>query len=326
MVISILNSYSLLPILLARMGKRTPVEVFHEISFTCNLRCKYCGLPKNANKIRAMNTNQIKQAIKEFSDAGTRVWNFTGGEPLLRKDIGELINYAKDCGILFITLTTNGILFKNFFKELKNLDKIFFSLDGPKEVHDNTKGKGTYEKVVEAIRLAKKEDFNVTVQTTICKENTENNFFGLKYLFNLAKELDVRIIFHPIYNHSYGNINIHISPEKNIEALKLIKRYKKKSKHISRADATYDEWIRRFNGKKTNIKSYAGMLYCHLLPDGKISPCFFGKESYDGLKHGFLNAFRSLSILHNCNCISFFTDRDLLYSLNFDVIKTLLSK
>ncbi len=315
----------LIPVLLSRIGKRTPLEVIHEIKFDCNLRCKYCGLP--TTKIKEMNTEQVKQAIKEFTDAGTRVWTFTGGEPLLRRDIGELINYAKNSGILFLYLVTNGILFKKRINELKGVDKIFFSLDGPKEIHEKMRGIGTYDKVVEAIKLAKQENFDVTIQTVICKENIKNNFFGLRFLFDLAQQLRVKIIFHPIYHHAYNkNFYKFLTPQENIAALNLVKEFKKKSKHIDRNNATYDEWIRRFRGEKTKLKSYAGVLYCHLLPDGRVSPCFFKDETFNGLNLGFLNAFNNLNTPHKCNCISFFVDRDLLYSLNLDVIKTLLLK
>lgn len=317
---------SLVPILLARMGKKSPLEVIHEITFACNLRCKYCGLAQNT-KIKEMSTEEVKSAIKEFAEAGTMVWTFTGGEPLLRKDIGDVINYAKDCGVLFINLDSNGILFKKRVKELKRVDEVFFSLDGQKEIHEKLRGKGTYEKVIEAIKLAKKENFNVTVETVICEENVKNNFFGLRFLFNLAEELEFRIMFHPIYSRIYGgNSYQHLTLEKNIQALKLIKEFKKKSNYIGRANATYDEWIRRFEGNKIKLKSYSGLLYCHLLPDGRVSSCFFKEETFDGLKLGFLNAFKNLSTPHKCNCISFFTDRDFLYSLDFDTIRTLLTK
>lgn len=316
--------YALLPISLARIGKRTPLEVIHEITFKCNLKCKYCSLFNI--KIKEMITEEVKTAIKEFTDAGTIAWTFTGGEPLLRKDIGKLINYTKDNGIL-TTLVTNGMLFKRRLSELKKVDKIFFSLDGPKEIHEKIKGKGTYEKTIEAIKLAKKGNFNITIQSIICEENVKNNFFGLRFLFNLAEELEVRVTFHPIYSHAYSrNFYQQLTSVKNIQALKLIKKTKKKSKYIGRANATYVEWIRSFEGKERKLKSYAGLLYCHLLPDGKVSPCFFKKEKYDGLKFGFFNAFKSLTVPHYCNSISFFTDRDLLYSLNFDTIKTLLLK
>ncbi|MFH0832610.1 MAG: radical SAM protein [Candidatus Aenigmatarchaeota archaeon] len=312
---------SFLPVLLSRYGKRTPLEVFHEINFSCNLRCKYCGLPKN--RIKEMSTNQIKKAIDEFSNAGTKVWNFTGGEPLLRKDIGELINYAKDCG-LFVMLTTNGVLFEKMYNELKNIDRIFMSLNGSKEIHEKTKGRGTYEKVIESIKSAKSRGFDITIQSTICEENTKNDFFGLRYLFGLSNELGVRIIFHPVYSHKYGKSNDPMSAEKNIKAIELIKKSKEKFKQIGRDNAVYNEWIRRFDGRKAK-KSYAGILYCNLLPNGYVSPCFFSKESYDGLKIGFVNAFNKIKP-HQCSCISFFADRDLLYSLNFNAIKTLLLK
>ncbi len=88
---------TILPIVASRFGKKTPLEVMYRITTRCNLRCKYCGIWRQ--KPKEMNTEQIKTAIKEFADAGTINWAFTGGEPLLRRDLGELINFANDKGI-----------------------------------------------------------------------------------------------------------------------------------------------------------------------------------------------------------------------------------
>jgi len=308
------------PLILEKFGKRTPLEVIHEVTFRCNSKCKYCGISRM--KMKEMSTEQVKTAIKEFTDAGTRIWTFTGGEPLLRKDIGELINYAKDSGILFLHLVTNGVLFKKNLNELRRADKIYFSLDGPREVHEKTRCRGTYDKVIESIRLAKAEGFDVTIQTVICEENVKNDFYGIRFLFDLAQQLGVKIIFHPFYLHAHGNIPYkQLSDEKNIRALELIKALKKRSKSIRRSDTVYDEWIRRFQGVDTKLKSYAGILYCHLLPDGRVSPCFFKKETFNGLNEGFLEAFRQLNVPHECNCISFFAEKDFQYSMNFDMMK-----
>lgn len=308
----------LTPVFLSKFGKRTPLEVIHEINFACNLKCSHCGISRV--ETREMNTQQVKKAIKEFTDAGTRIWTFTGGEPLLRKDIGELAGYSKDRGMLFLHLATNGILFEKKLRELKNVDKLYFSLDGPKEIHEKTRGIGTYDKVIKAIKLAKEENFDVYIQTMISGENTKNNFFGLRFIFDLAKHLEVKTIFHPIYSHAYSKIPCKfLSPEKNIEALKLVKKNENASKNTGRFDTVYDEWIKKFERKKSRLKSLAGFLYCHLLPDGRVSPCFFKNDAHNGLKEGFLNAFEQLNTPHECDCISFFAEKDFQYSMSFMV-------
>jgi len=326
-------------IFLSRLGKRTPLEVCHQITMRCNLRCKYCIFPYT--RVRELNTQQIKQAMKEFADAGTIAWSFTGGEPLLREDIGELINFANDQGIR-TTVVTNGILFKKRMNELKNVGKIFFSLDGPKEIHEKMRGKGTYDKVIEAIKLAKKANFNVYINTVIQKDHIKNNLFGMKHIFALVKKFDLGITLFPVSKRGenleyYEEIEEELSPEEYFEkiqeqfispdeyllVLRLIREFYKKGYRIDDfSNGMCNEIIKMCKNEKSELRCHAGISFCSLLPDGKISSCLIKKnESLCGLKNGFMNAFYSLPSYRNCSCFSCFTRRNLFYSLDLDTLK-----
>ena len=101
----------------------------------CNLRCIYCmpeeGLPLR-NKNELLSTKEIKKLIKISEQLGVSKIRFTGGEPLLRKDISELVKYAVNLnGIKSVNLTTNGILLNKYLKDLQlaGLSGINISLD-----------------------------------------------------------------------------------------------------------------------------------------------------------------------------------------------------
>jgi len=89
-----------------------PLKVTHNITYRCNLNCSFCLLKKRLNKPDSpeMDTSQIKRMMREFKQIGTKFWLFSGGEPLLREDLGELISYAKDKMDFHCGISTNGTL------------------------------------------------------------------------------------------------------------------------------------------------------------------------------------------------------------------------
>ena len=101
----------------------------------CNLRCIYC-MPEEGvqllNKDQYLSKLEIKRIISLFTQMGITKIRFTGGEPLLRKDISELIRYAKnECKIEQVHLTTNGIILNKYLDQLSRagLSGINISLD-----------------------------------------------------------------------------------------------------------------------------------------------------------------------------------------------------
>lgn len=104
-------------------------------TYKCNLNCIMCDLPKMFKNCKDLPLGTIKRIIRESKEIGFKELVLTGGEPLLRDDIFEIIQYAKSKGFI-INLNTNATLIEN--KLLKKLLKskpsiISISLDGPKK-------------------------------------------------------------------------------------------------------------------------------------------------------------------------------------------------
>src|SRR3989338_8221452 len=101
----------------------------------CNLRCLYCmpqGLLNPFKEGELLSMDETFRIVSIFSELGIRKVRLTGGEPLLRKGVPELVSKIKAlAAIREVVMTTNGVLLKNFAKELKRagLDRLNASLD-----------------------------------------------------------------------------------------------------------------------------------------------------------------------------------------------------
>lgn len=124
-----------------------------EITRKCNLRCVHCYLSAGDANNSELTLNEIKELLKFTKDSGGVSVALGGGEPLMRDDCIEIIEYAASLDLL-ISLGTNGTLIdKNWAKLLSELPiKIQISLDGAsKETHNSIRGEGSFDLTVRGI-------------------------------------------------------------------------------------------------------------------------------------------------------------------------------
>jgi len=130
------------------------------ITDRCNLRCIYCmpwGVPRCAEKSELLTARTLLSFIKTARNYGLKKVRLTGGEPLLREDVLELVRGIKELGVEDLSLTTNGLLLDEKAPALKRagLDRVNVSLDSmrPERLRALTGG-GDVAKVFEAISRA----------------------------------------------------------------------------------------------------------------------------------------------------------------------------
>lgn len=116
------------------LGKKIIYPIYMEISPSgaCNHRCIYCALDFMEYRPRFLNTELLKERITEMASLGLRSIMFAGeGEPLLHKDIGDIIIHTKQAGV-DVAITTNGILLKETLvdKALQYISWIKVSING----------------------------------------------------------------------------------------------------------------------------------------------------------------------------------------------------
>ncbi len=168
--------------------KPIPVVVWNSTA-RCNLNCVHCYAAETSNG-RELTTDEAKEMIADMSSIKVPVILFSGGEPLLREDIYELISFAKERGI-HCSLSTNGTLIdEEVAAKLKEagVDYVGVSLDGSEDVNDEFRGlKGAFRRALEGLMRAKEEGILTGIRFTVTKFNYEE----VPKLLELAIEYEI---------------------------------------------------------------------------------------------------------------------------------------
>jgi radical SAM protein with 4Fe4S-binding SPASM domain len=176
--------------------KEIPIVVWNCTS-KCNLHCVHCySNSDDDDPTGILTTEQAKSFINDLAEFGVPVILFSGGEPLLRKDILELASFAKERGIR-TALSTNGTLIAaETADKLKDASfaEVGISLDGTGAINDRFRGKkGAYEAALQGIRNSVSSGLRVSLRMTI----TAANHGEIPAVFDLLEKEDVqRICFY----------------------------------------------------------------------------------------------------------------------------------
>lgn len=170
-------------------------EIDLYVTNKCNLNCRFCSV-KAGEYNDEIPLSRIKEIIDEAIQYGLEDLHMTGGEPTLRKDLEQIIEYAVSKK-LNVRLITNGTLItKERLDSLYNsgLRSIMISLDGMEEYHDKVRGvKGTYKKAFQTVKYAKEKGLFTRVNSVAWKDNCDD-ILKLLEIFNEMK-VDVYSIF-----------------------------------------------------------------------------------------------------------------------------------
>ncbi len=156
-----------------KTGKASPLFASYNVTSRCNMRCAYCGWWK-MEKLE-LPTDKALSVIDNVCRLGVSFFDFSGGEPLLRRDLTTLAKRASSHNCL-VSMNTNGILLKkeDAPKIADAFDIVVVSLDGPREYHDRIRGvAGTFQKAVEAVKMLKSHGVKVGVNSVISPWNIE---------------------------------------------------------------------------------------------------------------------------------------------------------
>ena len=147
-----------------------PYHVQWMITRKCNYRCRGCNVWREQD-IKELSTKEIKKGLDILKQLNVVEIVFSGGNPLLRDDIGEILDYASR--FFVTTVYDNGSMASEKIDALRNVDFVAISLDSlnPKK-NDYVKGvKGSWHKAVQAIEKLHEEGITVSVSPTISQFN-----------------------------------------------------------------------------------------------------------------------------------------------------------
>ena len=148
--------------------KRYPLVLMLEPLFRCNLACAGCGKIDYPDKILNQRLS-IADCMQAIDECGAPVVVLAGGEPLLHKELAEIVTGGLAKG-KFVTVCTNALLMDKKLQQYRPHSRFNWSvhLDGDQEMHDKSVcRKGVYDKAIAAIKNAKAKGFRVNINCTL---------------------------------------------------------------------------------------------------------------------------------------------------------------
>jgi radical SAM protein with 4Fe4S-binding SPASM domain len=245
-----------------------PLSAHLDITWRCNERCVHCYLDHDGEG--EMTTAEIKDVISQLADTGTFFLVISGGEPLLRRDCFEILEYARQLGFS-VKLKTNAVMIGAAqAARLKNLgiEQVQISIYSHlPEVHDAiTKLPGSLRRSLQAIRYLRAEGVKVSITNVLMKQNVTN----AKAVRLLAKELDVDFVVDPtitpMLNGDRSILNLGISSQELDEIF-----------HTEEFIGNVGEFCAPVSEVDENVlEGYscsAGHTLAYISPSGDVFPC-----------------------------------------------------
>ncbi|RJQ53899.1 MAG: GTP 3',8-cyclase MoaA [Nitrospiraceae bacterium] len=261
------------------------------ITDKCNLKCVYCK-PKASLKhfsgSEVLTSEEIIRLVRIAHKYGVKKVRLTGGEPLMRKDVVQLISSIKRIGIPDLSLTTNGIMLADLAEDLKKagLDRVNISLDSMNAERFKTiTNGGDLDRVLKALDAAEKNGFSpVKINIVPIRGFNDDEIISFASL-TLSKDYHIRFIeFMPVGCNEIWEKGKCISAAEVIERISTL------------GELTHLEFKGKGPSRNYQLKGARGIIgvispitdhfckFCNrlrLTADGKIRPCLFSNVEID---------------------------------------------
>lgn len=250
------------------------MNVTWEITVKCNLQCRHCLSADTAEGCaRELDLGQCYAFIDELERMEVFQINFGGGEPFLRKDFIDILDYAHSKRIT-TCVSTNGTVFDdNLAERLSGMDllRIQVSLDGATAAtNDAIRGAGTYKEIIAGIDLLLKQNFaNLSINTVV----TRTNFCEIGQLCELARHYGIKTRlsrFRPSGNGKRVWHEYHLDIAQLVELAEFLNAHRE----VLTGDSFFSITGENRRDLGLNICGAARMT-CSILPDGSVYPCSF---------------------------------------------------
>lgn len=279
--------------LLQFSSDKRPVIVWN-ITQRCNLKCVHCyAHAKNISFDSELSTTEGKNLLDDLATFGVPVILFSGGEPLTRKDLPELAEYAVKKGMRAVISTNGTLITPEKAQTLKKigLSYVGISLDGMEEINDRFRGvKGAFRAALQGIENCKKAGIKVGLRFTINKSNVSE----ISNIFELLEEMEIpRACFYHLVYAGRGTelVKEDLSHQESRKAVELIMHLTKKlhdkglSKEVLTVDNHADGPYLYLKLLKENPKRAREVLELLEMNEGNSSGIGIGCISWDGEVH-----------------------------------------
>ena len=283
-------------------GRRIPLAVRWQLTDRCSCRCQYCDIWNRGMK--ELSLQQIRSILDELAQMGTKRISFSGGEPMLRKDIAQILGYTKQKGIS-PSMNSSGYFVAEKINQLKELGLLKLSLDGTEEIHDRQRGRtGAYKQALGAARACKENG----IKFTFCATLARNNLKDIKFLVKLAKRFDTLVAFQPLKDIYRGvkEMDFFYPEDKQWkEAVEELMTLKKRYPAHIRNSVLGLKHIKHWPRYKS-LECWAGRIFCIIETNGDLYPCdridYPIAQLPSCVERGFKEAFNKLPEIRCSGC------------------------
>jgi len=279
---------------MARMGLRAPVNVTWEITFQCNLQCAHCLSDSGAREASELSFLECRKLIDQLTAMKVFQVNIGGGEPFIRDDFLDLLDYSHEKGLV-TCVSTNGLLMDDTLAgRLAKLKMLYLqvSLDGSTaEVNDRIRGKGSYVKIIRAVEALARHRVPFSINTVL----TRLNFDQLDTLRALAKDYGADLRVSRFRPSGRGKDNKEtLGPSK--DQLESFAEWLAANDLVRTGDSFFCLTSENRRSKGLDMCGAAKMTCC-ISPVGDVFPCAFLQE--ESFKAGNVRTSRFRDIWNN---------------------------
>lgn len=268
-------------------GRPFPGAMTFAVNYGCNCNCIHCSAADHIKKgEKELSTEEAKNVIDQSLDAGIGVLAFTGGEPLMRKDIFELIDYVDKRKCVCLMFTNGYYLTEENVQKLADagLYTLFVSLDSPDpEEHDKWRGKpGLFDRAVAGIKMAKEKGILVAISSYASRSGTEKGYY--KKMYRFAQELGVHnlILFDAVPT---GSMLHDTSEMLTFEQREEITQYSTEIfDKAEKPPLSSQAWQNSIEGCLAGIGCLAVNIQYYVSAYGDVAPCDFTPLSFGNLR------------------------------------------
>ena len=262
-----------------------PWAILLDPTSACNLHCTGCWAAQYGNRLN-LTLDELDSIIRQGKKMGTYFYIYSGGEPTVRKDdIIRLCGMHPDCAFLAFT---NGTLFDDAFADEMLRVKNFvpaISIEGFEEATDSRRGHGTYQKVIETMKLLKRKKLPFGISLCYTSQNAEviGSDDYIDQMIDLGAKFAWFFTYMPVGTDAVPDLMV--SPEQRKFMYEKIRGWRNTKQLF-----TMDFWN---DGEYAGGCIAGGRSYLHINANGDIEPCAFIHYSDSNIRtHTLLEAYK----------------------------------
>ena len=288
----------------------SPRWLLAELSYKCPLQCPYCSNPLDYAKYpNELSTEDWKRVLSQARKMGAVQLGFSGGEPLTRQDLPELVAYARELGYYSNLITSGYGLTEEKIIELKQagLDHIQVSIQASsQELNDHLAGTITYQHKQEVARLVKKHGYPMVLCVVIHRQNIHQMPEILAMAENLGADY-LELANTQYYGWAHLNRDALLpTREQFAEAEKIAQAFKEKVAGKMKIYYVVPDYYE--DRPKACMNGWA-TTFLTIAPDGTALPCHSARE-LPGLDCPNVNDFSIEQIWNESKAFNFFRGTD----------------